>query len=123
MSGSKLTITEREAGDVTILTLTGPILIDDGDLEIKKRVHELLGRDRLKFLICLSGVTHMDSAGVGMLAAKAKTVRDRGGDLKLLSPTPREQRLFHTMKLHLMFEIFDDEPQALESFARPHVRQ
>src|SRR5262245_30028724 len=121
MSGSKLTITEREAGDVTILALTGAILIDDGDLEIKRRVHELMARDRFKLLIHLAGVTHMDSAGVGMLAAKAKTVRERGGDLKLLSPTPREQRLFHTMKLHLMFETFDDEEQAIQSFAVHHA--
>src|SRR5262245_21545560 len=121
MSGSKLTINERETGDVTILTLTGAILIDDGDLEIKQRVHQLLAQGRLKFLVHLGGVTHMDDAGVGMLAAKTKTVRERGGDLKLLSPTPREQRLFHTMKLHLMFETFDDEEQAIQSFAVHHA--
>lgn len=117
MPTSRLTIAEREAGDVTILTLTGEIHLDDGDLAIRKRVHELLDGGRLKLLLDLAGVTHIDSAGVGMLAGKVKTVRDRGGDMKLVNLTSRSQRLFGMMKLHLTFETFDDEDLAIQSFA------
>ena len=86
---SKLTIAEREAGDVTILDLTGEITLDDGDLAYRKKVHELLDQNRLKILLNLSGVTRIDSAGVGMLAAKLKTVREKHGDVKLVSLTAR----------------------------------
>ena len=117
MAESKLTIAERETGDVTIITLTGQILLDDGDLAIRQRVHDLLDRGRVKLLLDLAGVTYIDSAGVGMLAGKAKTVRDRGGDLKLVHLTTRGQRLFGMMKLHLTFETFENEDQAVRSFA------
>lgn len=117
MPDSKLTITERESGDVTILALTGQILLDDGDLAIRKKVHELLERGRLKLLLDMGGVTYIDSAGIGMLAGKLSTVRERNGDMKLLNLTTRGQRLFGMMKLHLVFETLDNEEQAIKSFA------
>ena len=117
MPESKLTIAERETGDVTILTLTGQILLDDGDLAIRSHVHALMDRGRLKIIVDLGGVTYMDSAGVGMIAGKLKTLRDRGGDMKLLNLTTRGQRLFGMMKLQLLFETFDNEDMAVKSFA------
>jgi anti-sigma B factor antagonist len=117
MPESKLSIAERESGDVTILVLTGQILLDDGDLAIRQRVHDLLDRGRVKLLLDMGGVTYIDSAGVGMLAGKLQTVRERGGDMKLVNLTSRGQRLFGIMKLHLAFEAFDNEDQALRSFA------
>ena len=116
MADSKLNIVERESGDVTILELTGQILLDDGDLVIREKVHDLVGRGRTKLIVSLGGVTYIDSAGVGMLAGKLKTLRERGGDMKLLHLTTRGQRLFGMMKLHLMFEIFDDEAMAVKSY-------
>lgn len=117
MSTSKLAITPHDAGEVTVLTLAGQILLDDGDLAIRRVVHELVDRGRLKIVIDLGGVDYIDSAGVGMLAGKLKTVRERGGDMKLLHLTSRGQRLFGMMKLHLVFETFEDELQAVQSFA------
>ena len=116
---SKLAITEREVGDVTILMFTGQILLDDGDLAIRKKVHELLDRGRLKILIDMGGVTYIDSAGIGMLAGKLSTVRERNGEMKLLNLTTRGQRLFGMMKLHLVFETLDNEEQAIKSFSYP----
>ena len=116
MAESKLSIVERESGDVTILELSGQILLDDGDLAIRQRVHDLADRGRTKLVVNLAAVTYIDSAGVGMLAGKLKTLRERGGDLKLLNLTSRGQRLFGMMKLHLMFETFDDEAMAVKSY-------
>ena len=116
---SKLAITEREVGDVTILMFTGQILLDDGDLAIRKKIHELLDRGRLKILIDMGGVTYIDSAGIGMLAGKLSTVRERNGEMKLLNLTTRGQRLFGMMKLHLVFETLDNEEQAIKSFSYP----
>jgi anti-sigma B factor antagonist len=119
---SKLAIAEREVGDVTILTLTGQILVDDGDVAIRKRVHELVDRGRVNVVLDLGGVTHIDSAGFGTMASKAKTVREHRGDLKLLRLTPRSQRLLSMMKLHQTFEAFDDEESAIRSFAGSQAR-
>jgi anti-sigma B factor antagonist len=113
---SKLTISERRIGDVTILALSGEMLVDDGDLALRQRIHALVSEDRVKILIDLGAVTHFDSAGVGMIVAKQKTVRDHGGDVKLLHLTTRSQRLLELMKIASVFEVFEDERLALESF-------
>ena len=116
---SKLSILERESGDVTILVLSGQILLDDGDLAIRLKIHELVDRGKTKIVLDLSGVSYIDSAGVGMLAAKHKLLRDRGGDLKLLNLTTRGQRVFAIAKLLLSFETFDDEAMAIKSYGFP----
>lgn len=114
---SKLKILEREAGDVTILDLAGEITLDDGDLAYRKKVHELLDRGRFRILLNLSGVSRIDSAGVGMLAAKLKTVREKHGDVKLVNLTTRSSKLFGMMKILTVFEAFDTEKAALRSFS------
>jgi anti-sigma B factor antagonist len=118
-----LEIIERHVGDVVVLALKGQMLLDDGDLAFGKRVSELAGRGIVKILVDLGEVTYIDSSGIGMLAAKLKHVRERGGDMRLLHLTPRSQRLFGMMKLMIAFESFDDEAVAVRSFAfRPGVR-
>ena len=113
---SKLAIAEREVGDVTILTLSGQILVDDGDLAIKKKVLELIARGRMHLLLDLGEVSHIDSAGFGTIASKAMLMRHQHGDLKLLHVTPRSQRLIAMMRLNGTFETFDDEEEAIRSF-------
>jgi anti-sigma B factor antagonist len=121
MGESKLRVEEREAGDVTILILAGEILLDDGDLVFRKVIHDLVEKGRAKILVDLAGVTYIDSSGVGMMAAKLKTVRDSGGDIRLMNLTSRGQRLLSLLKLRSTFETFDDETLALRSFERrPH---
>ena len=114
---AKLHIDERRLGDVTVLLLSGEMLVDDGDLALRQRIHELIEQGRVKIVVDLAAVAHIDSAGVGMIVAKQKTVRDHGGDLKLLHLTTRSQRLLALMKIVSVFEAFDDEDVAVQSFA------
>ena len=119
---TKLDIQERQEGDVAVLTLTGQMILDDGDLAFGRRMAELLSRGVVKVVVDLGGVTFIDSSGVGMLAAKLKSVRERGGDMRLLHLTSRSQRLFGMLKLMMAFETFDNEEAAVRSFvARPGV--
>ncbi len=114
---SKLAIAEREVGDVTILALSGQILVDDGDVAIRKRVLELVARGRVHVLLDLGAVTHIDSAGFGTMASKAKLLHDRNGSLKLLHVPPRSLRLLEVMRLHTAFDMFEDEAEAVKSFS------
>jgi anti-sigma B factor antagonist len=116
MAESKLHIDERDLDDVTLLVLTGEMLLDDGDLAFRRRIHELVERGRVKILVDLADVTYIDSSGVGMMAAKLKTVRDSGGDMRLLRLNARGNRLLSVAKLHTAFEIFQDEALARRSF-------
>jgi anti-sigma B factor antagonist len=116
-TASKLQIEERHTGDVTVLALSGEMLVDDGDLALRQRIHELLDQGQVKIVVDLAGVTHIDSANVGMLVAKQKTVRERGGDVKLMHLTDRSQRLLALMKLASVFEVFENEDEAVRSFS------
>jgi anti-anti-sigma factor len=121
MADSKLQIDERETHGVIVLTLAGQMLLDDGDLVFGRRVNDLVARDRLKILVDLAAVTAIDSSGVGMMAAKLKELRKRGGDMRLLRLTTPGHRLFNVLKLKTTFEVFDDEALALRSYEfRPH---
>lgn len=116
MPESSLKITEREVGDVTILELTGQILLDDGDVEISRRVNALGARGRFRLILDVGGVTYMDSAGVGMLASIVKKLRGSKGDLKLLHLSTKAHKVLGTMKLNLIFDDFDTEEAAIASF-------
>jgi anti-sigma B factor antagonist len=114
---SKLQIAERRIDDVTLLELSGELTLDDGELAFRSYIHTLLDEGHRKILLDLGRVGTVDSAGVGMLVAKLKTIRDHGGDMKLLHMTPRTSRVFGMMKIRSMFESFDDESLAVKSFA------
>lgn len=113
---SRLIIDEQEFGDVTVLTLRGQILLDDGDLVFRRKIHELVDRGRVKIVVNLADVDYIDSAGIGMVVGKLKTVRERGGDMKLLNLNTRGQRVFGITKLVFVFETFDNERAAVKSF-------
>src|SRR4029453_15172417 len=116
MSDSRLHIEERQTNGVTILFLAGERLLDGGDLAFRGCFHSLIERGRVQILVGLADVTYIDSSGVGMMAAKLKTVREKGGDMRLLRLNSRGHRLFSVAKLHPAFEIFQDEAMALRSF-------
>lgn len=120
MPDSKLTIVERQVEDVTVLVLTGQILLDDGDLAFGRQIRDLVSRGRVRIVVDLGGVSYIDSSGVGMMAAKVLSLRNNGGDMRLLHVTTRGQRLLGMLKILTVFETFDDETSAVRSFsARP----
>ena len=64
---SKLSIDERQVGDVVVVSLKGEITLDDGDLKFGRWIDALLKKGQRKILVDLAGVTYIDSAGVGMM--------------------------------------------------------
>ena len=76
MTDSALSLVERQVDDVTVLVLTGQILLDDGDLLYGRTIRDLVDRGRVKIVLDLAGVTYIDSSGVGMLVGKPAPVRD-----------------------------------------------
>ena len=113
---SGLTIDERTIGDVTVLKLSGALLLDDGEVALRAAVQELLAKGRTKLVIDLEGVTHVDSSGVGMLVVKLQAIRKLGGDIRLAHLTARYQRLLSTMRVLPLFNVFEDEAAAAQSY-------
>ena len=93
-----ITISERRVGDVTVLEIKGRIVFYDGAAVLRAQINELLDQARLKILLDLSGVTYIDSFGVGVIATKYVSLKRKGGDLRAAQPLgaqpsrPHDQR-------------------------------
>ncbi len=112
-----MTITERKSGDVTVLDVEGKILLGEGDVQLKRKIDELIERGETKLLLNLANVPYMDSGGLGEIVRSYTTVKRAGGDLKLLNATKRINDLLMITKLITVFEVFDDEAAAVKSYA------
>lgn len=113
---AELNIRERQAGDVTILDLEGKITIGEGNVALRSAVRRLVQEGKKKVLLNLSGVSYMDSSGIGELVSSFTAVNKEGGTLKLLNLTQKIQDLLAITKLLTVFDTFDDEASALSSF-------
>jgi anti-sigma B factor antagonist len=113
---AELDLKERQAGDVTILDLSGEVRIGDSSVALRNSVRNLADQGKTKLLLNLAGVKYIDSSGIGELIANYTTVSRQGGQLKLLNLTDRIQNLLVITKLLTVFDSYEDEAEALKSF-------
>ena len=111
-----LYINERREGDVTILDLKGRIRINGGTLALHKAIRCLVDEGKTKILLNLALVTHIDSVGLGELISSHITLSNKGGEIKLIHLTERVRDLMTITKLLTVFDVYDNEPDALASF-------
>lgn len=115
----------RQTDDVTILDLSGRLSLAEAvafgpgsGVVLGETVRELAKKGQKKILLNLVGVTYVDSSGIGQLVGALTTVRNHGGDLKLLNLTSHVRELLKTTKLDTIFDVKDDEATAIQSFAK-----
>ena len=111
-----MTIDTRTSNGVTILDIHGKITIGEGSAEIRNKVRDLLQSGRKHILLNLGDVSYVDSSGIGELVSSYTTVTNQGGDLKLLNLTRKLRELLAITKLLTVFDSFEDEKEAIESF-------
>ncbi|HJN44206.1 MAG: anti-anti-sigma factor [Acidobacteria bacterium] len=109
-------IKQRTSGPVVILDLDGRMTRNDGFGTVKAAVAPLLKQGHSQLLLNMANVTYMDSTGIGELVSVFITTRNNHGKLKLVNLTDRMRELFEVAKLVHVFEVFDDEADALQSF-------
>jgi len=111
-----LKIESREVAHVTILDIQGRIILGDELTELRSAIHKLVNDGKKKIILNLAGVDYIDSSGVGELVGCYTTVRNSGGELKLLNLTQKVQDVLHVTKLYTVFDVRDDEFKAVKSF-------
>ena len=111
-----LKITNREADQVVILDITGRIVLGDELETLRGAVQSLLTQGKKKIILNLAEVSYIDSSGVGELVRSFTSVRNQGGELKLLNLTQKVHDVLHVTKLYTVFDIRDDEFKAVKSF-------
>ena len=107
----------RRRDQVTILEPRGDVTSSGGDEILRQAVLDAVDGTCGKILIDLSGVGFMDSSGLGELIGAYTTVSNRGGAVKLLHLSPKVHDVLQIAHLLTVFEVFDDEDEAVASFA------
>ena len=117
-----LQIAERQVGDVTVLDLWGQITIGEASELLRATIKQLIENGRTRVLLHLGGVRQVDSSGLGSLVAVYTALQRVGGDLKLVQLSERLEDLMIMTKLVTVFDTYNDEAVALESF-RPNAER
>ena len=106
----------RDLGDVRIIKLSGKITIGAGDVKIRELIDQALADGKKHILLDLAGVSTIDSSGIGEMVACYTTVTKQGGQLKLLRLSPKINDILQVTQLITVFDVFDDEAEAVASF-------
>ena len=113
---AELNINERQAGDVTVLDMSGKITIGEGSVALRTAIRRLLEEGKKRILLNLAGVGYIDSSGIGELVSSFTAINKEGGQLKLLNLTQKLQDLLAITKLLTVFDVYESEADALNSF-------
>ena len=111
-------ITERTVGDVVILDLDGRLVVEDGVTPFVEHMNALVRHGRKRILLNFALVTYLDSSGVGAVVWKFVTAQKQNCRVKLLNLTHKSQNVLLITKLMTVFQAFDDEHSAIDSFER-----
>ena len=108
----------RQVDGVTIIDLSGRITLGEGSSVLRDLVRQTVAKGNKKILLNLGDVTYIDSSGIGELVSAFTSVRNAGGELKLLNLTKKVHDLLQITKLYTVFDVKDDEATAIQAFSQ-----
>jgi anti-sigma B factor antagonist len=109
-------VATRQVDGVTILDLSGRITLGEGSVTLRDTVHDALAKGSKRIVLNLGEINYIDSSGIGELVSAYTSVKNAGGDLKLLNLTRKVHDLLQITKLYTVFDIKDDEASAISAF-------
>jgi anti-sigma B factor antagonist len=101
---------------VTILDLSGRITLGEGSVTLRDAVHDIVTKGQKHILLNLENISYIDSSGIGELVSAFTSVKNSGGELKLLNLTKKVHDLLQITKLYTVFDIWDSEASAVSAF-------
>lgn len=116
-----LYINERRVEGVTILDLKGRERLR-GVMALHESIRCLAREGKIQVLLDLAWVKHIDSGGLGELVSSHITLDEKGGALKLMHMTESVRELMTVTELLTVFDVYEDEPEALASFVGETLR-
>lgn len=112
-----LTLKTRQVEDVTVVDVVGQIKLGEAAVSLRDTLRDLTGNNHKKIVLNLGEVSYIDNSGIGELVAGYTTVKDKGGQLKLLNLTKRVKDVLQITKLYTVFDVYDNEAHAIRSFS------
>ena len=110
-----LDIRESSREGVDILSLKGRLTVGEAS-SVREKVTAVIATGTVNVLLNLQHVEYIDSTGLGALVICFTSLKKAGGALKLVNPNKRNVELLLLTKLHTIFEVFNDEQDAVNSF-------
>lgn len=109
-------LTNRQSGDVAVVDLSGRITMGEGSVALREHVRELMAQGHTKILLNLTGVTFMDSSGIGEMVSGYVHASHNNGRVKLCGLTRRVRDLLQVTRLYNVLDIYEYEEDALKTF-------
>lgn len=113
-----LTTKTRNVGSVTIVDVSGRIVLGEESAALRSVIADLLSEGHNQILLNLGNVSYIDSSGLGNLVSAFTSVKKQGGELKLLNLTNKVQDVMQITKLYTVFDVMNDEDTAVKSFGK-----
>ena len=101
---------------IVIVDISGQLRLGEGTGRLREVVQEVAREGYRKILLNLNGVVHIDSSGIGELMSIYTSLRNQGGDLKLMNLTKNVRNLLQVTRLYTVFDVHEDQTTALQSF-------
>lgn len=111
-------VNTRQVDGITVLDLSGRITLGEGSVTLRDAIRDLINKGQKSILLNLGDVSYLDSSGLGELVTAYTSVKNAGGELKLLNLTKKVQDLLQITKLYTVFDVKDDEASAISSFTK-----
>ena len=106
----------RQVDGIIIVDLSGRITLGEGSVVLRDTIRDVVAAGNKRILLNLGDVTYIDSSGIGELVSSFTSVRNQGGELKLLNLTKKVHDLLQITKLYTVFDVHEDEAGAIRSF-------
>jgi len=116
---TRFNIRERRVRDIAVLDMGGQLRTVGSGVELPDTIRRLLNEGQTRILLNLSGISSIDAGGLSDLLESHNTVNGRGGELKFLYLTQRVRELMVSMRLLAVFDVYENESKALDSFKSP----
>ena len=113
----QLKLTVRTKDDIVIVDCAGRIIFGEESADLRDTVKMVITQSK-RIVLNLSGVTYIDSGGLGTLVALYTSARNNAGSIKLANLTPRVGDLLQVTKLVTIFDVYDSEEKAIDSFRK-----
>jgi anti-sigma B factor antagonist len=112
-----LDISIRKRSQVQVIQLRGQLRLGSAVDELRQVIEEALGDGDNRIILNLAEVPMIDSSGIGLLVRFLASTKQSGGSLKLVQPSKFAVQTLRLVGVLNLFEIFESEEQAVESFA------
>jgi anti-sigma B factor antagonist len=104
-------------GDVTSLTLRGPLVLGPPADNLRQTLDNLVAHGEHQIVLEISGINRLDSSGIGLLVKALQTTKEAGGTVRLVNPPKVVLQTLTMCRLLPLFQVYDNESEAIAAFS------